>query len=180
MLPENQEGRIELAINTYRSDKFRSKRKAAAAFNVHHQKLSNRLNEIRSRATMAPNCRNLTPTKEGTLEQYILDLDLREFAPLLSEVADMADKLLAVRGKGPVGRNWPERFVARSEKLKATFSRAKDRQRVLQEDPEVINAWFRLIMDTKAKYGVHDDDIHNFDETGFQIGIIGTMKVVTG
>lgn len=33
--------------------------------------------------------------------------------------------------------------------------------------------------DTKAKYGVQDKDIHNFDETGFQMGVIGSMKVVT-
>jgi hypothetical protein len=55
-----------------------------------------------------------------------------------------------------------------------------DRQRILQEDPEVISAWFKLVEDTKAKYGVHDDDVHNFDETGFQMGVIGSMKVVTG
>ena len=30
------------------------------------------------------------------------------------------------------------------------------------------------------KYGIHTDDIHNFDETGFQMGVIGSMKVVTG
>ena len=34
--------------------------------------------------------------------------------------------------------------------------------------------------ETKAKYGVHKDDVHNFDETGFQIGVIGSMKIVTG
>ena len=44
----------------------------------------------------------------------------------------------------------------------------------------MIGAWFKLVEETKAKYGVHDDDVHNFDETGFQIGIIGSMKVVTG
>jgi hypothetical protein len=33
---------------------------------------------------------------------------------------------------------------------------------------------------TIAEFGIHKDDIHNFDETGFQIGVIGTMKVVTG
>jgi hypothetical protein len=33
---------------------------------------------------------------------------------------------------------------------------------------------------TITKFGVYKDDIHNFDETGFQIGVIGTMKVVTG
>jgi hypothetical protein len=36
------------------------------------------------------------------------------------------------------------------------------------------------VEETKAKYGVYDDDVHNFDESGFQIGVIGTMKVVTG
>jgi hypothetical protein len=36
------------------------------------------------------------------------------------------------------------------------------------------------VVDTKAKYGVHDDDMHNFDETGFQMVVIGSMKVVTG
>ena len=47
------------------------------------------------------------------------------------------------------------------------FNRAKDRQRILQEDLETIGAWFKLVEDTKAKYGVHDNDVHNFDETGF-------------
>ena len=51
---------------------------------------------------------------------------------------------------------------------------------MLQEDPEVINAWFELVRETKAKYSIEDNDIHNFDETGFQMGIIGSMKVVTG
>ena len=60
------------------------------------------------------------------------------------------------------------------------FSRAKDRQRIRQEDPELINAWFKLVGDTIAKYGVKEEDIHNFDETGFQMGVIGSMKVVTG
>ena len=60
------------------------------------------------------------------------------------------------------------------------FNRAKDRQRTLQEDPEVISAWFTLVRETIAKYGVADGDIHNFDETGFQMGVIGLMKVVTG
>jgi hypothetical protein len=92
----------------------------------------------------------------------------------------MADKLLGVRGGEPVGKCWAERFVTRSDQLKMAFNRAKDRQRILQEDPETISAWFKLVEDTKAKYGVHDDDVHNFDETGFQMGVIGSMKVVTG
>ena len=92
----------------------------------------------------------------------------------------MADKLLGVRGGQPVGKHWAERFVTRSDELKMAFNRAKDRQRILQEDPTVIGAWFELVEETKVKYGVHDDDVHNFDETGFQMGVISSMKVVTG
>lgn len=92
----------------------------------------------------------------------------------------MADKLLGVRGGKPVGKHWAERFVTRSAELKTAFNRAKDRQRILQEDPAVIGAWFKLVKETKDKYGVHNDDVHNFDETGFQMGVIGSMKVVTG
>lgn len=30
------------------------------------------------------------------------------------------------------------------------------------------------------KYGIHEEDIYNFDETGFQMGVITTAKVITG
>jgi hypothetical protein len=33
--------------------------------------------------------------------------------------------------------------------------------------------------DTIAKYSVTEEDIFNFDETGFQIGVISTSKVIT-
>jgi hypothetical protein len=79
----------------------------------------------------------------------------------------MADKLLGARGRKPVGKNWAARFVTHSDTLKMAFNQAKDRQRILQEDPEVIGAWFKLVDETKAKYSVHDKDMHNFDETGF-------------
>jgi RecB family endonuclease NucS len=92
----------------------------------------------------------------------------------------MADKLLGVRGGKPVGKHWAERFITRSDELKMAFNRAKDRQRILQEDPEVIGAWFKLVEDTKAKYGVLNNDVYNFNKTGFQMGVISSIKVVTG
>jgi hypothetical protein len=92
----------------------------------------------------------------------------------------MADKLLAARGSEPVDKHWAERFVTRSAELKMTFNQAKDRQRILQEDSAVIGAWFKLVEETKAKYGVHNNNMHNFDKAGFQMSVIGTMKFVTG
>jgi hypothetical protein len=174
------EGRLQLALKAYRSGQFQSHRAAAEAFNVKRRTLSHRAQGLLFRAEAAPNCQKLAATEEQTIIRYILDLDSRGFAPRLCEVADMADKLLAIRGGKPVGKCWPDRFVTRSAELKMAFNQAKDRQRILQEDPEIIGAWFKLVEETKAKYGVHNDDVHNFDESGFQMGVIGSMKVVTG
>ena len=79
----------------------------------------------------------------------------------------MADKLLTARGKELVGKHQAERFITRLDKLKMAFNRAKDRQRILQEDPKVISAWFKLVKETKAKYGVQDNNVYNFNKIGF-------------
>jgi hypothetical protein len=162
-----EEGRIDLALHAYTLGQFKSLRRAAAAFSVRHQRLSDRLYGITNRRQTRPGISKLTVTEEQTVVRYILNLEARGFAPRLCEVADMADKLLAVRSGTPVGKNWAERLVQRTEELKMAFNRAKDRQRILQEDPEVISAWFELVRETKVKYGVLNDDIYNFDETGF-------------
>ena len=44
----------------------------------------------------------------------------------------------------------------------------------------VIQDWFRLVENTKAKYGILDEDTYNFDESGFMMGAISTWAVVTG
>jgi hypothetical protein len=38
----------------------------------------------------------------------------------------MADKLLGVHGREPVGKCWATRFVTRSTELKTAFDRVKD------------------------------------------------------
>jgi hypothetical protein len=98
----------------------------------------------------------------------------------MCEVADMADNVLSVHGGEQVGKHWSERFVTCLDQLKIAFNQPKNCQRILQEDSEIISAWFKLVEDTKAKYGIYDKDMHNLDETGFQMGVISSMKVVTG
>jgi hypothetical protein len=80
---------------------------------------------------------------------------------------NMADNILGKRSGELVGKCWASRFVTRSSKLKIALNRAKDRQRTLQKDPEIIGAWFKLVDETIAKYGIHPKDVHNFDETSF-------------
>ena len=54
-----------------------------------------------------------------------------------------------------------------------------DNQRALYKDPEKIEKWFCLIRNIIVKYGVRDEDIYNFDKTGFLMGIIGKTLVIT-
>jgi hypothetical protein len=44
----------------------------------------------------------------------------------------------------------------------------------------LTKSWFDLVEQTKAKYGICDEDIYNFDEAGFMMGKITTQLVVTG
>ncbi|KAI1676597.1 hypothetical protein KJE20_13846 [Pyrenophora tritici-repentis] len=91
-----------------------------------------------------------------------------------------ADKLLAARGAGQVRQKWPANFVKRTDSLRTCFNRAYDRQRALCEDATLIKRWFELVEDTKAKYGICDEDVYNFDEAGFIMGKITTQLVITG
>ena len=85
-----QEGRLTLAVQAYRTGQFKSIRRAAAVYNVPFQRLSDRLNKITFRPQVSPNCRKLTIIEEQTIVRYILNLDSRGFAPRLCEVADMS------------------------------------------------------------------------------------------
>ena len=52
-------------------------------------------------------------------------------------------------------------------------------QKVACENPEFINAWFKLVNNIKVKYGITNNDFYNFNKTGFIISIIYALIVIT-
>ena len=94
----------------------------------------------------------------------------------------MADTLLVERGTNllppPLGKNWALRFINSQPQLKIKWNRKFHSQRAKCEDPDIINAWFKLVQETRQSYGILDNDSYNFNETGFIIGVIATLKVV--
>ncbi|KAH7464301.1 hypothetical protein FOMA001_g17409 [Fusarium oxysporum f. sp. matthiolae] len=92
----------------------------------------------------------------------------------------MANRLLADRDASPVGKRWASNFVKRQPELKTRFFRRYDGQRAKCEDLDIIRNWFRLVANTVAKYGIRSDDMWNFGETGFMMGVIASGMVVTG
>jgi hypothetical protein len=115
----------------------------------------------------------------NTLLEFIVDLDSRGYPPRLSGVEQMANRLLDARDAPRVGTRWAMNFVKRQSLLKIRFQRRYDYKRAKCEDPTVIRNWFKLVQNTIAKYGIQSDDIWNFDETGFMMGVISSGMVVT-
>ena len=179
----SNEERLSLALAAYKSGQIKSLRKAAITYDVGYTTLNDRYHGRQSRRDYRPMTSKLTYTEELVLIQRVLDLDAQGFPARLSVVRETADLLLASRGIDPaptVGVNWPSTFVKRCPKLRTVYTRKYDYQRKQCEDRKLIQDWFDLVRNTIAKYGIVEDDIYNFDETGFQMGVISTAKVVTG
>ena len=102
--------------------------------------------------------------------QWILDLDQRGFPPHIIDVRRMADALLTARGQDPppqpIGKNWVSHFIQSQPELQTKWTRKFSSQRADYEDPVAITAWFKLVAETRQTYGVLDQDVYNFDETG--------------
>ncbi|OHW89500.1 putative transposase, partial [Colletotrichum incanum] len=173
------ESRIILALQAIEKDPKMSVRKAAFIFEVPRTSLRHRRAGRVARGERQPNSMKMTITEEEVILERVIDLINRGFPPRQEDVRDMADRLLSQRDATRVGPRWAEHFVRRQPQLKMRFQRRIDYQRALAEDPTIIQGWFTLVRNTIAKYGILDDDIYNFDETGFLIGMLSHAKVVT-
>ena len=174
-----QEGRILLAIQAIKLGQIKSIRAAADSYDVPWERLRDRLHSIPLWRDCTPNSCKLTPQEESAIVQYILDLDSRGFPPRPQDVQEMADLLLAIQSESRVGKNWTSNFIKHHTEIKTKFSRKYNYKRAQYEDPVIIGNWFKLIQNTIAKYRIMNEDIYNFDEAGFLMGVIATAKVVT-
>ncbi|KAH7471139.1 hypothetical protein FOMA001_g13604 [Fusarium oxysporum f. sp. matthiolae] len=173
------EAKTLLALQALQNNPKLSVRRAAKMYEIDERRLRRRQQGIQSRRDWIPKSRKLSDLEEQIIVQFILDLDSRGFPSRLRFVEEMANSLLADRDASPVGKRWAHNFVKRQPELKTRLFRKYDYQRAKCEDPSIIRSWFRLVQNTIAKYGIRSDDIWNFDETGFMMGIIMAGMVVT-
>lgn len=179
MPQKDDEAQLNLAIQAIRRDPKLKVYTISKIYQVDHRKLSRRLRGMPPRRAIQANSRKLTDLEESVITERILDLASKGFPPRLCVVEDMANRLVATRQGERVGPRWAGNFVRRRPELRTRFQRKYDYQRAKCEDPEVIRGWFELVRNTIAKYRVCDEDIYNFDETGFMMGVISTGMVVT-
>ena len=129
----SREGRISLAIASYRNNLKQSIRALAKAYNVPQLTLHTRVHSTQPRLELRSVNRKLSSIEEQSLVQWILDLDRRGFPPHIIDVRRMADALLAARGQDPppqpVGKKWVSRFIQSQLELQTKWSRRLNSQR---------------------------------------------------
>ena len=96
----------------------------------------------------------------------------------------MANHLLLLRdplhSSLRVGKNWVSKLIKRRTELQCRYSRRYNHEQAKCEDRKIIQDWFKTLEDTIAAHGIQTEDIYNFDETGFAMGLCATTKVITG
>lgn len=179
MESQSKEARTLLAVAASKVDSTQSVKKLARIYNINRMTLTNRINGRPSRIDLPVNSRKLDLIEEEVIVREVLELDSRGFPPRLGHIEEMANQLRTMRDASRVGPRWASNFVKRQPELKTRFTRKYDYQRAKCEDPAIIQGWFDLVRNMVAKYGILDEDIWNFDETGFMMGIISSAMVVT-
>lgn len=180
-----QEGPLLLAIKAIKDGRYASVAAAARAFNVPVSTLKHRIKGRQFWNESRPSGHKFTALEEKSMENWLLSMDSRGAALTHAMLRDMANLLLQSRelthsDPAPkVGKNWTTEFVKRHETLSSRLSRKYNYERALSEDPRVIGSWFHLVETTIQKYGITSDDIYNFDESGFAMGINSTQRVIT-
>jgi hypothetical protein len=181
-MSQSKEARMQMAISAYKNKQIKSKLKAAEVFGVPESTLRERLSGVKPRTETRANSHRMTVIEEKSLVKHLLDADKRGFFIRPEFLRGMAQILLRARTHDPtatLGVNWAYKFVKRHPELCTRYNRRISYQRARQEDPKVIKQWFETVREAIQEHGIHEDDIWNFDETGFAMGLCTTSKVIT-
>jgi hypothetical protein len=180
-----QEGRILLAIKAIQNGRFTSVAAAARSFDVPRTTLSARIKGRTNQSDTRSALYKFTQLEEESIQDWLISMDQRGAALTISMLRDMACLLLQSRDSSSssnpptVGKNWPTEFIKRHPGLTTRFSRKYDYKRAENENPAIILEWFKLVKKTIRENGIISDDIYNFDESSFAIGINATTRVIT-
>ena len=176
-------GRLLLAINALKNKEITAVRKAARIY-VSETTLRNRLKGRSERSITDKKRQKLSPTEEESLRTWILSMESRGCSVRPQMLQVMANILLLKRGTTAVpltvGINWVSSFLKRQTDLKTQYTHRLTYSRAKCEDPKLIREHFDTLQRVRSEYGIVDEDIYNFDETGFALGIIATAKVKIG
>jgi hypothetical protein len=182
---ESIESRIQSAILELENVESPNISAWARTRNLPYQRLLARYKGRCSFSERTPNGRKLDESQESALCRYIDFLDSIYLPPKRPAITAAANAILASSHvdnstKPPtIGSHWLQRFLRRHPEYNCRRQRAMDIDRKKCLNKQIAREWFDSYKETIAKYGITADDIWNFDETGFNIGVGRDQWIIT-
>jgi hypothetical protein len=181
-----EEEAVQNAVKYFHDHKGTTASKAAEIYDAPYRRVLNRLNGVPSKNELS-NHTKLTQTEEQLISNQLHHLDELGFRATRPILTDMANNVLSLRNDSEdpspsqqrVGVKWASRYQKRHQDefiWKKQKPLSADRNRIT---PEVIRDHINKLLDIEQKYGIAASDKWNFDETGFRIGVGGTVDVIT-
>ena len=144
----------------------------AQEYQVSRYRIQRRLRGIGPRTSRKPKNYKLSEIQEQALLRYILSLNEIGQSIRYDYVSKVANEMLKEDHKEnspapTVGQHWAQHFLNRYPELYKAKQKPLELERKLAHDPDLIRNWFERFQALREAYNVFDEDIWNFDETGF-------------
>lgn len=182
ILDENleRERRIQTALKRLDDARMNGQkysiRAAARDYALPASTLKDRFNKAsQPRALAFQHLQRLTPAQELALVRHIKDQDDYGYPPTRQSILEMATTMLP--DDKPLGVNWHEGFEDRHPDIRKILSSALDRQRALSNTVTGYEIYWENLVSIIIKYNIPPENIWNFDEKGFIIGLCGRYIV---
>jgi len=92
--------------------------------------------------------------------------------------------ILAQRGETntsherPIRKHLIQRFVTCHPEVATQFSSTLNRERAIASNPQIINHFFNRLSELRSRYHIQPQNMWNFDEKGFLLGVASKEKVL--
>jgi hypothetical protein len=155
---------------------------AARQFNAPYYRLLRRRRGIPPSHTRGGHNKKLSTVQDQALRDYIVMLYDCGMSANRDAIRTAANRLLFYStgdASKTVSTRWTKAWIKRqSEHLKPLKSKPMSASRLAAHIVEEVEDHFKSFKKCKEYWGIQDEDIYNFDETGFQIGVTSGEKVI--
>ncbi|KAJ5847731.1 hypothetical protein N7455_011688 [Penicillium solitum] len=178
---EEIEQQIQLAMDSLSEQSKPNIAKTAREFAVPVHRLRRRWKGGKSLFQRQPNGRKLSSAQEKALCEYIDYFDAVGASINRRQIAIAANSILEedhhhnTEPPPQIGDHWLQRFLKRNP----TTMYDGGELLMLKEAPLLTNRWFEDYERIVTEHGICYQDIYNFDETGFQIGVGRDQFIIT-
>jgi Beta-lactamase/Tc5 transposase DNA-binding domain len=171
-------------LERHTNQTYSNMKATAREFEYNYQKLRRRWNGIPSKIDYGGHNKRLSDEQEIMLCNWLTRLDKLGISARPTMLTRAANNALRRNYPGltpppTVSHNWTSRFLQRHPEFVKKKKKPLAVERAQAHSRQTIQAHFDRFQNAVQEYGIADNDIYNFDETGFRIGIGRPHEVIT-